>query len=55
MSPDPSKGLAVIRQQIDELETLKKQTLQDLNTVAGAERLAKWKVRTVALTEANAK
>ncbi len=49
MSPDISKGLAVVRQQMDELETLQKQTLQDLNTVAGAERIAKWKVRTVAL------
>lgn len=49
MSPDISKGLAVVRQQMDELETLRKQTIQDLNTVAGAERIAKWKVRTVAL------
>ena len=49
MSPDISKGLIVVRQQIDELETLEKQTLQDLNTVAGTERIAKWKVRTVAL------
>lgn len=49
MSPDRPKGLTVILQQIDELETLKKQTLQDLNTVAGTERIAKWKVRTVSL------
>lgn len=49
MSPDNSKGLSVVRQQIDELETLKKQTLEDLNTVAGAERIAKWKARTVTL------
>ena len=53
MSPDMSKGLAVVRQQIEELDALAKQTLQDLNTVAGTERVAKWKVRTVALiTEA---
>lgn len=44
-----SKGLTVVRQQLDELGTLEKQTLQDLNTVAGAERIAKWKTRTVAL------
>ena len=44
-----SKGLAVIRQQIAELEALEKQTLQDLNTVAGTERIVKWKARTVAL------
>ena len=49
MSPDNSNGLTVVRQQIDELGTLEKQTLQDLNTVAGAERIAKWKERTVAL------
>ena len=49
MSPDMSKGLTVIRQQIDELESLKKQTLQDLNTIAGTERIAQWKVHTVAL------
>ncbi len=39
----------MVRQQIDELESLEKQTLQDLNTVAGTERIAKWKARTVAL------
>jgi hypothetical protein len=38
-----------VRQQIDELEALEKQTLQDLNTVAGTERIVKWKARTVAL------
>lgn len=53
MSPEMSKGLTVVRQQIEELDALAKQTLQDLNTVAGTERVAKWKVRTVALiTEA---
>ncbi len=49
MSPDISKGLTVVRQQIEELDALAKQTLQDLNTVAGTERVAKWHVRTVAL------
>lgn len=49
MSPDISRSLTVIRQQIDELEALEKQTLQDLNTVAGTERIAKWKARTVVL------
>jgi len=39
----------MVRRQIDELETLEKQTLQDLNTVAGTERIAGWKARTVAL------
>jgi hypothetical protein len=49
VSPDMSKGLTVVRQQIEELDTLARQTLQDLNTVAGTERVAKWKERTVAL------
>ncbi len=49
MSLDISKGLTVVQRQIDELETLEKQTLQDLNTVAGTERIEKWKARTVAL------
>lgn len=53
MSQDVHKSLAVIQQQIKELDSLAKQTLQDLNTVAGTERVAKWKARTVALiTEA---
>ncbi len=49
MSPDVTKGLAVVQQQIEELNRLARQTLEDLNTVAGAERVAKWKARTVAL------
>lgn len=53
MSQDVSRGLAVVHQQITELDVLAKQTLGDLNTVAGAERVAKWKAKTVALlTEA---
>ncbi|MDF0665367.1 MAG: hypothetical protein P0119_04735 [Nitrospira sp.] len=39
----------MVRQQLDELEIIEKQTSQDLNTVAGTERVAKWKERTVAL------
>jgi hypothetical protein len=49
MSRDTSKGLAVVQQQIKELDELAKQTLVDLNTMAGAERVAKWKAKTVAL------
>lgn len=49
VAPDVSKSRAVVRQQIQELDALAKQTLQDLNTVAGAERVVKWKARTVAL------
>jgi hypothetical protein len=49
MSHDLSTGLTTVRQQIAELDALAKQTLHDLNTVAGTERVAKWKVRTAAL------
>jgi hypothetical protein len=49
MSQDEQKSLVVIQQQIKELDALAKQTLQDLNTVAGTERVTKWKARTVAL------
>lgn len=49
MTQDISRGLAVVQQQIAELDALRKQTLQDLNTVAGSERVAKWKLKTVAL------
>ncbi|SPP63807.1 hypothetical protein [Nitrospira lenta] len=53
MSQEVSKGLAVVQQQIKELDALAKQTREDLNTVAGDERVAKWKARTVTLiTEA---
>jgi hypothetical protein len=43
------KGLAAVQQQIKELDALATQTLQDLNTMAGAERVAKWKAKTVLL------
>ena len=48
-----NRGLAVVQQQMKELDVLAGQTLEDLNTVAGTERVAKWKLKTVALiTEA---
>ncbi len=40
---------SMIDQQMKELDAIAKQTAQDLNTVAGSERIAKWKARTVAL------
>lgn len=49
MPLDNSKQLTAIRQQIAELDALAQQTYQDLNTVAGTERIAKWKSRTVTL------
>ena len=53
MTNQPSRTLEIIQQQIKELDALAKQTLEDLNTVAGDELVAKWKTKTVALlTEA---
>ena len=54
MPPDGSTQLATIRQQIAELDALAQQTCQDLNTVAGTERVQKWKLRTAALLTATA-
>jgi len=50
MSTDPHKGLMVIQQQLKELDTIYQDTMEgSLNTVFGTERVAKWRVRTVAL------
>ncbi len=49
MAQDLAQSLLVIQQQLKELDQLAKQTLEDLNTVAGTERVAKWKAKTVAL------
>ena len=49
MTKQLPSGLAIVQQQLKELDALARQTLQDLNTVAGTERLAKWKARTEAL------
>lgn len=49
MASQPSAALAIIQQQLKELDALAKQTLQDLNTVAGTERVVKWKAKTVTL------
>lgn len=49
MTNQPSAALAIVQQQLKELDVLAKQTLADLNTVAGTERVAKWKSRTVTL------
>lgn len=49
MTNQPPAALEILQRQLKELDALAKQTLQDLNTVAGAERVTKWKARTVAL------
>ena len=43
----------IIQQQLKELDGIFQETMETLNTVSGAERVAKWKARTSALiTEA---
>lgn len=49
MTDDVKRGLALVQQQLKELDAIFTDTMETLNTVAGAERLAKWKARTVAL------
>jgi hypothetical protein len=45
------KAASVIDQQVKELDAIAKRTVQDLNTVLGAERMGQWKVRTVTLLQ----
>jgi len=53
MPQDAQKGLAVIQQQLKELDRISQDTMETLNTASGMERVAKWKAKTViALTEA---
>ena len=50
MPIDPNKALVVIQQQLKELDLIYRDTMEgSLNTVAGTERVAKWRVRTIAL------
>ena len=49
MTENTQLGLAAIQQQMKELDEIAKKTTEDLNTVAGTERVTKWKARTVAL------
>ena len=39
----------MLQQQLKELDQIFQETMETLNTVAGAERVAKWKARTVVL------
>lgn len=49
MSLEADKGIAVIQQQLKELDQIFRETMETLNTVAGMERVAKWKAQTVTL------
>lgn len=43
----------MLQKQLKELDQIFQETMETLNTVAGAERVAKWKVRTSALITAS--
>ncbi|HEX6950572.1 MAG TPA: hypothetical protein VF127_13305 [Nitrospira sp.] len=50
MGIDSNKALVMIQQQLKELDVIYQDTMEgSLNTVSGTERLAKWRVRTIAL------
>ena len=49
MTEQAQLGLAAIQQQMKELDEIAKKTMEDLNTVAGTERVTKWKAQTAAL------
>ena len=47
---DQRKALMVIKQQLKELDSIYRDTMEmSINTVSGTERVAKWRVRTIAL------
>ena len=49
MSDQGRPALEVMQGQMKELDELFKQASEDLNTVAASERVAKWKLRTIAV------
>lgn len=51
MTDQLSAALTMLERQLKELEGISKQTAEDLNAVAGKERIVKWKAKTVLLIE----
>ena len=49
MTNQPNTVSGMLQKQLKELDQIFQETMETLNTVAGAERVAKWKARTVAL------
>jgi hypothetical protein len=49
MSNQSGAAYTMIQKQLKELDQIFQETMETLNTVAGVERVAKWKARTVAL------
>ena len=49
MTNQSDRALDMLQKQLKELDQIFQETMETLNTVAGAERVAKWKARTIAL------
>ena len=49
MTNQSGAAYTMLQKQLKELDTIFQETMETLNTVAGAERVAKWKARTSAL------
>ena len=49
MTNQSGAPLPMLEKQLKELDTIFQETMETLNTVAGAERVAKWKARTIPL------
>ena len=49
MTNQSGAAVNMLQKQLKELDQIFQETMETLNTVAGAERVAKWKARTIAL------
>lgn len=49
MTNQSDRVCATLQNQLKELDTIFQETMETLNTVAGVERVAKWKARTIVL------
>ena len=49
MAQESGKGVAVIQQQLKELDDIVQDTMSTLNIVSGTERISKWRAKTAAL------
>jgi hypothetical protein len=49
MTNESNAAYHMLQQQLKELDQIFQETMETLNTVSGAERVAKWKVRTITL------
>ena len=53
MTSQSGATVDMLQQQLKELDQIFLETMETLNTVSGAERMAKWKAKTVALITAS--